>query len=420
MYKHVKGIATKIYNPDFQNNFWTLLASVAATVYITLMVFIAVRVIGLAEAGMLSFAAAVAGLANVVVLFGVRAVQSTDINQEFSLNSYVGLRVCSALFASVSILVFLLLGRVETARVLVILLVYFVFLTDGVADVFMGDLQQKGKMCVAGRMRVCAFGSSFVSFAVTSFITRSLVVSLILAGVTFFVTYIIWIWAYRKHFRQVRMKFDMAAIKSLSWTVLPWLMATVIYTFLLNAPKYYLGILCSDESVAVFSMLVMPIAALSTLCSSFFMGAEMTKTAKIFASNYTKDTISRRINSQLLLAVAFSVAFLLSCFTFGIPLLSLVFDTDLSPYVREFMLLALGGVSFSIIPALGAGMLVLRMQKANLTNMAVVAAISGPIMWFLVSRHGITGAAFSNLVIFVPFAVANFVAYRFAINKFVK
>jgi len=404
---------------DFQNNLWTLLSSGISAIFVSVMVFVTVRTIGLAEAGMLSFAAAVGGISQLLVMFSVRPIQSTDINQEYSLNSYLGLRVFSALFASAVVVVFLIISGFELNRIIVIFLVYMIYFIDGFFDLFMGDLQQKGKMRIAGRMRVCAFGICMVVFTVFAVLTKTIIIPLCISCASIFIVYIIWIWFYRRQFKQVRINFDKTIIKKLTIAVLPLLIGTFIYSFLFNSQKYYLNFLVSDESVAIISILILPTSFLSILCSSLFMGAEMTKTAKMFINGQLKQ-MSRRVNYQFLFAVIISAVFVLCSLTFGIPLLSWVFNNDLSMYQQEFLIITLGGVSFVFLAVLGGVMITMRLQKINLYNIITIAIIAGPISWFLVLQYGILGAAYTSMIIFIPFAVSSFIVYKVSLNRMIK
>ena len=402
-------------SPEFQNYLWTFLASGMSAVYVAMMVLITARVVGIAEAGMVSFSIATIRIFSYIIL-AVRSFQSTDIRQEYSLNTYVGMRICSVVFASAFFLLFILISRFDTSRTFLLLLFYFVYLVDGIADVFMGDLQQKGKMRVAGRMRATSFGLSLLASAAIMYITQSLIVPVIFSGIVVFITYIVWIWCYRRHFVQLRVKFDVPAIKKLASTGGPVLITTVAYIYLLNAQKYYLGFFDSDESVAIITMLMQPVTMLNLFLGSFFAGAELTKTAETYIFG-DKKLFSRRIHRQLSLAASFAAVFLLCCFTFGIPLLSWLYNVYLFPFTREFTMIALLGAVFAIFMPLSGGTMAMRQQKVCMYVMLVMATWASAIMWFMVSGHGITGAVISNLLIYIPLVVAYFAVYRTGLRR---
>jgi O-antigen/teichoic acid export membrane protein len=365
---------------------------------------------------MLSYAAAISNLLYVIVLCGVRLFQSTDIHQEYRFITYLSLRTCTAALASLFMLIFLIVRDFDLITISIVVLYFLIFLADGYADVFMGDLQQKGKMRIAGRMRVCAFGIAYIVFVIAAISTRTLIVPLFFLCMILIGIYIIWIWVYRQQYGKIRVKMDIPALKNLVSTVLPLSLFVFFDTFLRNAQKYYLEILDSYESVAIYAILNQPIQILLLCCAAFFLGAEMTKTALLFADSQL-DLLSKRINRQLLFAICLSIIFIVCAFTFGIPVLSWIFNTDLSPYRREFILLALGGSSSSLLSVLSAGMIVMRKQKNILACWVTIAVTSGPLMWVLVNRYGITGAAYSSLVIYIPLTIFCFITYRVSLKS---
>jgi len=405
-----------INQPDFQNNLWTLMASGVVSAFNFVIKLIVVRLFGLADAGIFSFAVAVAALSCVLVLFGVRAFQSTDIRQEYSLNSYIGLRVCTTMLSVVAVTVFIIANRFEASRAIVIFLVCIFYWSDAFADVFMGDLQQKGNMRIAGRMRVSAFLSGAVVFGIISFMSRSLIFSLISAVVTINIIYTMWIWVYRSQFKKVHVKLNITAIKKLTTSTLPFMIAGIFGTFLIMGQTFFLSFLHTDESVAVFTILMMPLSVLTILANSFFLGAEMTKTAKIYESGQIEH-MAKRINKQFLLAVIVSVFTLLCAYLFGIPFLSWLYNIDLSLYMRDFMLLATGSILLMLFPILGAALTVFRKQRAWMIISIVIAVIVAPINWFLVERHEIVGAVFATLNIHMFLATAAYILYRISLRK---
>jgi len=413
---YLKRVIEKVNKPDFQNNLWTLLASGVTSVFSAVMLLLTVRIAGLAAAGFLGFAIAVATLLYIVVMFGVRPVQAVDVKHEFSLNSYLGLRLCTAALATVAIFIFVLAGRFEMDRVIVIISFFFIYLTDGVADVFMGNLQQNSKMRIAGRMRVCAFISALVAFSAAIYITRSLIIALIVTDVVILAVYIVFIWYCRMHFQWVCVKFDIAAIKALAFSTLPLLLSWFVASYLGNAQKYFLGFLHSDETVAIVSILIMPTVAFNLLCNSFFNGAEVTKTAQIYSAGTIND-LARRIRYQLLIMAGLAAIFLLCCFTFGIPLLSWIYRTDLSSYKLEFTFIILGGTLNGGIAAYSVALLLLRLMNKILFVVVAIAVISVPVMLFLVTQHGIAGAAFSHFVIFVAYASVSYMIYHIEVKN---
>ena len=400
---------------EIQDHLWTVLSAGLSAVYATLLILMTTRFVSLTVAGILSYAAAVSELLRILVMFGVRGYQSTDMKQEFNFNVYLGLRTLTALLASIVLAVFLILGRFEPFRAAVMLLFFFTYLTDMYADVFMGDLQQKGKMRIAGRMRATGFASALIAFAIASFTTQTLLLPLAFAGFAICCVNIVWIWVYRSHFGAIRVKIDVIAIKKLAVSTYPIAISSLLFIYLYHAQKYYLGAFGLDEAVAIITILMLPAMLLNLFCIFFFMGAELTYMAGLFTSGQLR-RFAIRVNQQLLIVVALCIPFMIFIYFSGIFLLSWLYGVDLSVYKEQLMLLSSGSVFLAIVSVLNAVLIVMRRQKTTMFCMMAVACVTGPAMWFLVSRYGLTGAAFSNLVIFVPMAVLLYVVYRVALK----
>jgi len=403
--------ARNLHKPDIQNQLWTIIAAGSFSIFPSLVILLATRYLSLEMAGILAYNIALADLPRIFAVFGVRPYQSTDIRQEFGFNVYFGMRtICTASAAAVAFVIFMLMGFdfVQLATILLICLIYF---TDAYADVFLGDLQQKGKMRIAGKMQSSAFFSAVLIFAIGVIFFQQLVLSLVFAGAAVILIYILWIWGYRSHFGPIRKKVNLQLIKSLALKALPLVISGFISMYLINAQKYYLDAFFTSELVAIYAILMLPVSLLMLACTSFFGGAVITKSAEILASGETKRFV-RRINLQLIFALGLFLPFIASVFFLGAPLLSWVSSTDITPYKQYLMILSFGGLARLPLCILSPLLIILRKQKLILYCNIITGIAAAPVMWFLVYRYGLLGAAFSNLVLFTPQTLIYFVIYQ--------
>ena len=274
----------------------------------------------------------------------------------------------------------------------------------------MGDLQQKGKMRIAGRMRVSGFGVSLLIFLIVTLIARSLIPSLIFSGASLLCTYVAWIWIERINFGKIQAKADFSVIKKLAKSTLPLAISGILFAYLYNAQKYYLGFIGSDEDVAIVTILMLPAMLLNIFFGFFFKGAELTRMAEIYTSGQPEKFYRRITHSLMFIGISF-VFFIIGIYFLGLLILSWLYGIDLSEYRLQLILLSLGGVFLALYSLFGAVLIVLRLQNILLLCMASVAAVSGTLMWWLVSSYGLYGAALSNLVIFGPLSILYCCAY---------
>jgi len=403
----------KFRSIEVQNQLWTAIQSIVGSAYVSVLVFATARLMDLPSAGVLAFAAAISDIMRSLISLSVRLYQSTDIKQEFNFNTYLVARTACAIVVTVIFATVLALGQFDLDRVVVVLLFYFAYLTHAYADVFYGDLQQKGKMRVAGKMLSFSFGGAIIVYTVTAYLTRELIPSLAFSGLVVFFVNVIWIWFYRKHFGKLRQKVDKSDLKKLIKNILPLAVTTVLFAYLYNAQKYFLSAIVSDAAVAIFTILILPMTVFGMISGFFFHGAELTRIAEILESGQIR-RFTQRVYRQFLLIAAIFVPYILGIYFLGIPILSWVYNVDLSEYRLYLTILSGVGGFYATTIFLGAVLVVLRRQKAYLCCMGAVAIVTAPLMWILISQYGITGAMISSSIVYVALAATLYVVYRIA------
>jgi len=412
---YIRKIKNTTHSPDFQNQLWTVISLGVNAVFPGLLVFAVTRQIGVALAGLLGYALATADLPASITLFGVRSFQNIDVKQEVHFNIYLGQRTLCAILASLGYFIFLLISDLDAMQLIVALLIYFFTLTNSYADVFLGDLQQKGKMRVAGKMRTSILGAALLGAVIALLITQSLVVTVGAAAVVTFLGYILWIWIYRKHFGAIRVKMDIVAIKKLTLIAFPIFVSDFITVYIINAQKYYLEAFVSFEAVAIYSYLMLPVTLTFLVSAGFFQGAIATKTAQILATDIRH--FKKRVTRQLAFSFSMFIPFVIFVYFFGVQLLSWLYATDLSQYRLQLTLISVGAMIRAPVFVLGPVLIMLRSQKQVFYGTIAIALTSGSFMWFLVSNYGLYGAAFSGVVIFLPQTIIYYVLYRIALRK---
>lgn len=407
---------SRLRNPDIQNQLWTIISAGVSSIYMSLLILITTRSVGLGMAGLIAFAVALCDPLKTIALFGGRSYQCTDVRQEFNFNVYMGFRTITTGFATIIFLAILLVSQFELYMIIVLVLVYFVNITEAYADVFEGDFQQKGKMRLAGRMKTSAFLTALSAYAIVVVISGNILLALAASGASLLFVYVGWIWMTRFHFGAVRVRFDILAIRKLGFAVFPLLVSGVLSVFLNNAQKYYLNAYVSEEAVAVFTIIILPVSLLNLFFTFFFSGAEVTRTAEILASGDMKKLI-RRVNLQMLLALGFCIPFMAAMAFGGINILSWLYNVDLTVYRTHIFILSLGALFMAPNRVLGPVLTAMRYQKMFMYTMLGMTATAGPLMWWLVMNHGLVGAAFINIAIQLPLLIVVYLTYRVACKR---
>ena len=405
----------RFLSPEFQNHLWILIATVIAAPFSAIMVLVTTRLIDLETAGMMQYANAVTFIFSVLIVFSVNSIQMVDVREEYSFKTYLQTRTITAALTTVVLFAFIFVVGLDGKQMSVILLYYFIFLIDTYANVFATDFHQKGKIRIMGRMRASGFSLVLASYVTLAYLTRDVVLSLLVAGVLLLFSYVIWIWFYRSHFGSIRTRFDFSKIKRLIVTVLPLIILTFIAAFLANAPSIYLGQFDSMETVAIFAIILTPGALFQVLLHALFFGAPLPQTSEAYASGDLKRFL-KRIHALILLTAAFTIPFLIIIYFLGVPLLSWLYNTDLSPYFRQLIFVSVGALFLTLTPIIGLPFIIMRRQKVYMFSYIAVGAVAGPVVAVLVRLYGISGAMLSNLIVFAPLSVVLYIIFRRALR----
>jgi len=412
-------VKEKSLSTEFQNHFWTVISEGIAAAFLPVLILVTTRFVGLEPAGMISYAAAVTIIFHVFITFSAHNIQRVDVREEFCFREYLGFRTATAAAATAAVILFLVIAGFDRLQTLIILFYYFIFLTDAFADVFMGDFHQKGMIRIMGRIRASGFFIALTAFCVMAYTTHDVMTSLLTAGMLMFIVYFMWIRFYRSHFSPIRAILDFSTIKRFIVIMLPVLVLTFIQTYLISAPRIFLGTFDVYEMVAIYSILFTPAAMYNLLLYTPLFGSPMPRTSEAYASGQLK-RFYRRIHVMLLIMAAAFIPYIAITWFFGVPLLSWLYNVDLAPFKNQLLWVSIGGIFIPATTFIGTILIIMRKQKAYMYSHIIVGAIVGPLAGVLVWLGGINGAAYSNLVIFLPLSIVVYVIFQYIIRRKLK
>ena len=148
-----------------------------------LLTIVCTQLVGAEQAGMFSMAFVAGTLLMILSNFGVRTFQVSDIDEATSFSSYQLNRWLTSLLALLVGIVYCMLRGYDAAMFTLSMGIYVYKIVDGMADVYEGRLQQADKLYLAGMSQALRSVAVVAIFSVMLFITRSLPVACVAAGV---------------------------------------------------------------------------------------------------------------------------------------------------------------------------------------------------------------------------------------------
>lgn len=158
-----------------------------------------------------------------------------------------------------------------------------------------------------------------------------------------------------------------------------------------NAPKYAIDMYLSDEVQACYGFIAMPVFVIGLL-NGFVFNPILYKISVMWHEQRRKEFIKCILRQCLILAII-TVTCMGGGYLLGIPVLSILYHTDLTGYRIELLILLLGGGFLGLSGLLNTVVTIMRYQRMVIFIYGVVAIVALFLSKPVVFRYQILGAS---------------------------
>lgn len=373
---------------------WNMIGGLVNAFQSVFLLAVMTRTIGVVDAGIFTIAFAIANLMLTVGKYGVRNYQVTDVNNRYSFNDYFSSRVISSIgMVVVSVVYVFVLGRqnnYDINKTLVILTMCVLKLIDSIEDVYHGCYQQRGRLDVAGRCITIRLVITVIAYIVLLVLTKNLLFSSIISTVLSIVLFIAFTKMTYSKIIDEQIKFT-AGFKQVLKVCFPLFLASFLSFYVINAPKYAIDALLSQEEQAYYGFISMPVFVVGLL-NGFIYQPQLTSIAKC----YSERNLSRfksMIRRQMVIVIGITLVVIVGAYLLGIPVLSILYSADLSPYKMELCVLMLGGGFLGMSGFVMSVLTLMRLQREILIGYGITGILAFILSPIFVSKLGLLGAA---------------------------
>lgn len=354
-----------------------------------ILLIIITRISGLDQAGVFSIVYATANVIAQLALYGGRNYHVTD-KTKFDYNgTYIITRLITAAIASIITLILCFVFKYSFSISIVFICLCLNKVVDAISDTYHGILQIDNKLYLAGTSLFFKTVISIVSFAVILYFTNSLVLSsiiLLTISLLFLILYDIKnvhnITSYKLSLNKIKFK---KIIKDCFFLFC----GSFILTYLVNIPKYVLVNFVSQNDQGIFAILIMPAFVVSTL-SSFLVQPFLVDLTNQFENNQRKylKLVVKIIEMIVLIFIVVAIV----GYLVGLPIMSILFNTDLSSYKLELMIVIFSSLLYTISSFIFLNLTLLRKIKSLLYLNVIVAVLGQILAYFMIKRYLLFGA----------------------------
>lgn len=390
---------------------WNTAAGCINAAEAVVMSMVVTRVTGLADAGMLTMAFAVGNLMMTVGKFGVRNYQVTDVGNQFSFSTYLTVRLMTVLTMIVTVCTYLGYMRVRAGYSLdktgIVFAICMIYAVEALEDLIWGYYQQKGKLYVGAAMFCLRWGGILLLFPIALYSSHDLAHTLLVClGVSTIIFLILLGVSYPRlcsredRFSElVRGKADWRQAWKLLRMVFPLFGISFLSFYENNAPKYAIDACLSDEVQACYGFVAMPVFVIGLLNNLIYQPTLVPMAVEWEQGQWER--FGKRIARQLVVIVALTIACMGGAYLLGIPVLSLLYNTNLTAYKGELLVLLMASAFLATSGYQSVVLTIIRCQRMLLLPHCVVAIIAAVGLPFIVAKYGTMGAAVCYLALMI-------------------
>lgn len=397
-------------NVERDSYIWNTAGSILLSVQSVLFLVVITRAGTQAEAGIFTLANANSNLFLMVGKFGMHNFQVSDYRSSYSYRQYRNSRILTCSVMVVLALVYLMIiapaNAYSVEKTLAILLMCLFRVVDAAEDLFSAEFQKRGRLDAAGREMTLRQIAVTLVFCISMAVSRQLLLSIILctvisAAVLSYGVIVIRQVVQTDRGSSVDMHWEyglrQTSIMHLLWSCLPLFAGTFLSVYIMNAPRYAIDRLLTDELQAVYGFISMPVFVIGML-NGFILNPVIVKFSNYWNEGQ-KDKFTKRITIQIAVIAGITLACIAGAAILGIPVLSLLYNTDLSGYRADLLILLAGGGLLAAAETINIMITIIRFQQSTLVSYGITAVLAILFSGSFIDRWGIHGASILYLTL---------------------
>lgn len=385
---------------------WNTLAGLINAAEAVVMSMIVTRITNLQDAGILTIGFAIGNTMMTVGKFGVRNYQVTDTEYKYSFMDYFSLRLFTALVMTIVSIIYLVYcvnqNGYSSEKIIAIGAIIFIYIVETLEDVVWGEYQLKGHLAKGAQLFCIRWISIFIIFMLTMILYKNMNVALVFSGgVSLFVFILvasvssIRLFGVNILLQGIGSKFNQ--LVKMMVEVMPLFLVSFLTFYINNAPKYSIDKLMSEEVQACYGFVAMPVFVIGLLNNFIYQPTLVKMSQEWCAGEY--DQIKKRVIKQIFILATVTCVVICGAYFLGIPVLSMLYATELGAYKGELIILLIGGGFLALSGYLSVVLTIMRYQRDLFIGYFVVALVSLLSLDYCVMIKGTIGVAWAYAIL---------------------
>lgn len=360
-----------------------------------------------------------------LMIFGslsLREVLVTDFNDQFQFSEYVVLRALTNLACLAILLVSMVALSIDTAAIVLIMIVGINKSADSVSDIIYGYFQKHEFMRPISNSMIVRSTLGLIGFSALLLWTDNVTLAALAALIFSVTTLVLYDVRVLKRFRPAtklmstmqQMHLPLESLWRLLRISLPLGMAASLISLNFTVSRYFLGASEGTAALGVYTVLAYPTIA-GNLVIAAMANATLPKLSRLHAEA-DRSQFARLLGGLMILAIGMGLLATFLAWWAGEWFLDLLFGPQYATESFAFVVLVAGtGIGF-INWFLNSALSAIRLFREALTSQILVLLATVALSWWLIPGNNIVGAAWVGLFVMVIGAVVKAIvlAYHLA------
>ena len=373
---------------------WNMVGSMLTAFQSVILLMILTRTVGLINAGIFTIAYANANLFLNIGKYGMRNFQVSDVKRQFSFKDYLYSRYITTLAMLIVSIIYIFYAAIANNytmdKTMIIFGMCLFKIPDAIEDVYYGDYQKKGRLDIGAKAIAWRLILTLALFSCILVIYKDLIIALIISTLFTFAIMVMFIRCTVDGFVEKGNK-SWTRIIELLKQCFPLAAGAFLSFYIGNVPKYAIDSMLNDELQACYGFIAMPVFVIGLL-NNFIFAPILYKMSCLWEERKIKVFIQRTL-IQVIIIFIITLVCIIGAYLIGVPVLSILYNTDLAPYKTELLILLLGGGFLGLSGLLNTMITIIRFQKSLLLGYGIIAVIAFCLSNYMVRQWEMFGAA---------------------------
>ena len=402
-------------NNNFKKNtIWNMIGTGINAFASLIFMIIVTRINGVYDAGTFTFAFTSATLFNIIGIYAGRIYQVTD-TRKISNKEYIVNRTITCVIMMGMIIVFLAIKEYEKYKIITILLLGSLKMFEAFCEVIYGFFQRAELLYKVGISLTVKNIVGLIAFFIVDFYTKNMN----LAIGCFILIYLLVMFIY--DFREsdfkskVKGKTDWGNVIYILKNGFPIFCQSFLNVYLINASKYAIDNIMTDNYQTIFGIIVMP-ATMMLLITQFMVHPFLN-----IITNYVKKNDYISLNKLLfkitLIIVAFGIISIILAYFIGIYILELIYGISLIEYNFSLSVILFGAIFSAITSVYLTALIAMRKNIVQMVGYIFVSLFAIFSSNYLVKKFEIMGASVNYAITMLICCLVFVCVYIFCSKK---